>query len=85
MDVSVRAKFKVTQIKEIHMGVSVGAPLYSEKTIILEPQYDQKIAEDVSFQKATPSGQMEIRIDNPTAIERMPIGKMFYVDFTPVK
>ena len=60
-------------------------PTYSQKTIILTPEYDQKIAEDVSFQKATPTGRMEMQIDNPVAIERMPIGKTFYVDFTPVE
>ena len=52
---------------------------------MLEPQYDAKLAEDVSFSKATPSGRIEMQIDNPTAIERMPAGKVFYVDFTPVE
>lgn len=76
---NVRAKFKVTSVvtKEI-------TPTYSEKSIILEPQYDQKIAEDLSFQKATPTGRMEMRIDNPDAIAAMPVGTVFYVDFTPV-
>lgn len=76
---NVRAKFKVSEIIEKHFSET-----YSQKTIVLTPQYDQKIAEDVSFQKATPSGRMEMQIDNPIAIERMPIGKVFYVDFTPV-
>lgn len=75
----VRAKFKVTEIitKEF-------APNYSQKTIVLQPQYDQQIAEDVSFSKATPSGRMEMQIDNPDAIAAMPVGTVFYVDFTPV-
>ena len=77
---TVRAKFKVTQIIETHLSKD-----YSQKKIVLEPQYDQKLAEDVSFQKATPSGRMEMQIDNPTAIERMPLGQAFYVDFTPVE
>ena len=76
---TVRAKFKVSEIVERHFN-----PTYSQKTIVLTPEYDQKIAEDVSFQKATPTGRMEMQIDNPAAIERMPIGKVFYVDFTPV-
>lgn len=46
--------------------------------------YDQKIAEDVSFQKATPSGFAEYQIDNPKAAEQLVIGKHYYVDFTPV-
>lgn len=80
MDVAVRSKFKVTSISRTQF-----TPTYEQVKIVLEPQYDQKIAEDVSFQKATPSGRMEMQIDNPTAIERMPIGTVFYVDFTPVE
>jgi hypothetical protein len=45
--------------------------------------YDSKVAEDVSFQKATPSGFAEFQVDNPKAIEQMVIGKSYYVDFTP--
>jgi hypothetical protein len=78
---TVRAKFTVSEIVE----KTYGTEKYSstQKTIILTAQYDSKLAEDVSFQKATPTGRMEMQIDNPTAIERMPIGKTFYVDFTP--
>lgn len=47
--------------------------------------YDQKIAEDLSFQKATPSGFAEFQIDNPKAAEQLVIGRYYYVDFTPVE
>lgn len=77
---AVRAKFKVTQI--ISTLFQAGYP--AQTKIVLEPQYDSALAEDVSFCKATPSGRMEMTIDNPIAIERMPIGTVFYVDFTPV-
>lgn len=77
---NVRAKFKVSEIIEKKL-----APAYSQTTIVLTPQYDQKIAEDVSFSKATPSGRIEMQIDNPVAIAAMPIGTLFYVDFTPVE
>lgn len=81
MSNTVRAKFAVTQIIK-----TVVAANYPEQVkIVLEPRYDQKLAEDVSFCKATPSGRMEMTIDNPIAIERMPIGQQFYVDFTPVE
>ncbi|MDR3473305.1 MAG: hypothetical protein P4M09_16725 [Devosia sp.] len=46
--------------------------------------YDQKIAEDVSFQKATPSGHAEFVVDNPRAAEQLIVGKSYYVDFTQV-
>lgn len=41
-------------------------------------------AEDVGFQKATPSGQAEYIIDNPKAAEQLVIGRDYYVDFHPV-
>ena len=44
----------------------------------------QKLAEDISFQKATPSGHAEYQIDNPKAAEQLVIGKQYYVDFTMV-
>ena len=73
----VRAKFKVTSVVTTQF-----APNYEQKKIVLEPQYDQKIAEDVSFSKATPTGRIEMQIDNPDAIAAMPVGTLFYVDFT---
>lgn len=77
---TVRAKFRVTQVIETQL-----TPTYSQKKIVLEAQYDQKVADDLSFQKATPTGRMEMQIDNPAAIEAMPIGKVFYVDFIPAE
>jgi hypothetical protein len=83
MSGTVRAKFTVTELLETHSGNKQYPQL--QRTIILKPQYDQKLAEDVSFCKATPSGKIEMQIDNPLAIERMPVGQVFYVDFTPVE
>ena len=51
---------------------------------IFRCQYDPKVAEDVSFQKATPSGHAELQVNNPKAAEQLVIGKAYYVDFTPV-
>lgn len=50
---------------------------------IFRCQYDQKVAEDISFQKATPTGHAEFQIDNPRAAEQLVIGRAYYVDFTP--
>jgi len=71
----VRAKFKVTGIEE-HPG---------SRKVVLSTQYDATIPEDVRFNKATPSGRIEMQIDNPAAIEQLPLGKAFYVDFTPAE
>lgn len=46
--------------------------------------YDQKLAEDLSFAKATPNGFAEFQIDNPAAAAQLVIGGHYYVDFTPV-
>lgn len=46
--------------------------------------YDQKVAEDISFQKATPTGEARFQIDNPLALQQMVIGANYYVDFTHV-
>ena len=70
----VRAKFKVTGIEEHYPG---------SRKVTLTTQYDPSIPEDVSFNKATPSGRIEMLIDNPAAIEKLPLGKLLYVDFTP--
>ena len=70
----VRAKFKVTAIEEHYPG---------SRKVTLSTEYDPSIPEDVSFNKATPSGRIEMQVDNPAAIEQLPLGKLFYVDFTP--
>ena len=68
----------VTEVSEI--------PGYPDsRTIVLTPQYDMSIPEDQSYSKATPSGRIEMQVDNPKAIEALPISKQFYVDFTPVE
>lgn len=63
---------------------NVFAQQYGGAKAIFRCTYDQKVAEDVSFQKATPSGFAEFQIDNPRAAEQLVIGKAYYVDFTPV-
>lgn len=63
---------------------NVFAYSYGGAKAIFRCSYDQKIAEDVSFQKATPSGMAEFQVDNPKAAEQLVIGKAYYVDFTPV-
>ncbi len=54
-------------------------------TAFFSCQYDEKLAkEDVSFQRATPTGTAEFVIDNPKAAEQLEIGAFYYVDFHPV-
>jgi len=46
-------------------------------------EYDNTIEEDRRFQKATPTGYVNLMIDNPKAIEQLVIGKAYYLDMTP--
>ena len=52
---------------------------------VFRTAYDQTIPEDVSFCKATPSGHVEMVIDNEKVFPLLVIGKHYYVDFTPVE
>jgi len=72
----VRAKFQVSSVTN-HAG-------WGGKTVVLSPQYDMAIPEDQRYAKATPSGKIEMTIDNPPAADQLKLGEFFYVDFTPV-
>lgn len=71
----VRAKFRVQSITRTHWG---------SVEFNLAPQYDDKIPEDRRFAKATPDGNLRMVIDNPPAAEFFELGKLYYLDFTPV-
>ncbi len=72
---TVRAKFTLTSIKS-HAN-------WSAKTLTFQAVYDQSIPEDQRFQKATPSGQFEMTVDNPAALEQFVLGQAYYFDMTP--
>ncbi len=75
MSTSIRAKFRCTQeTKHIYRSES--------RTYKFEAIYDSEIPEDVRFAKATPTGSLEMTVDNPSA--RFVIGDYYYLDFTPV-
>jgi hypothetical protein len=44
--------------------------------------YDPDIPEDQRYAKATPTGNLEITVDNPNV--NFEIGKSYYLDITPV-
>lgn len=76
----VRAKFTV-QRHEVHKY----SGSYESTKIVLAPQYDPTIPEDQRFAAASPSGELWMFVDNPAAVEQLPPGKAFYLDFTPVE
>ena len=71
----VRAKFTVTEHKIQRWSHG------EQTTVVLEPRYDTSIPEDQRYAKATPSGRMELTVDNLAALKP---GTVFYVDFTEV-
>ena len=74
---SVRAKFVVDSVT--HHRYAHGT------SVILVPVMADGIPENERFHKATPSGKLEMFIDNPPAADQFTAGKFFYVDFTEVK
>lgn len=76
----VRAKFTVSSVTRNFYGGKEQPGI----TIKLTPQYDQSIEEDRRYSKATPSGEITLYVDNPSASAALIEGRQFYVDFTPV-
>jgi hypothetical protein len=72
---SVRAKFRVSSVTDFGFT----------KQMKLVAVSDDGIPENQRYHKATPSGQIEMTIDNPPAADQFTPGKEFYVDFTPAE
>lgn len=71
---TVRCKMVLSEIKKKSYGTTV---------FVFSTQYDSGIPEDQRFQKATPSGFMEIHVDNPAVLEEYKLGQAYYFDMTP--
>lgn len=72
----VRGKFKLT---EIHQSAWAG----DGRTLIFQAQYDPDSPEDQKYAQFTPTGRIEMHVDNPAALQQFELGKAYYVDFTP--
>jgi hypothetical protein len=78
MKIMVRSKFRLTEIREHYYAKDA-------RTLVFEAQYDSTIPEDQAFTKATPTGRLEMRVDNPQALAKFEIGKYYYFDATPAE
>lgn len=67
----VRCKFRCDEITK-YSGES--------RKLVFVPQYDNTIPEDVQFAKATPSGKLEIVVQNPNIEDFFVPGKYYYFD-----
>lgn len=72
---NVRGKFRVTKHVKHAQDNS-----YVE--IELQAQYSNT-PEDNTYAKATPSGSINMTVTVPEVVDALPIGKTFYVDFSP--
>jgi hypothetical protein len=70
-----RAKFCLTEIKQSSSNPAA-------RTLVFEPRYTNTVEEDKRFSKYTPSGKLEMMVDNGTVINRFILGKAYYLDFT---
>lgn len=53
------------------------------RTLKFGAVYDPDLPEDQKFAKYTPTGTLEMVVDNPNA--RFDLGAFYYLDFTPVE
>jgi len=74
---SVRAKFKLTSIRQSCYGVP------HARTLRFEAQYDGSVPEDVCFSNTTPTGHFEMECNNQAALDQFELGKNYYFDITP--
>jgi hypothetical protein len=72
----VRGKFKVTKITRNYYNLE-------DAEIALSAVYSQN-PEDQSYSAATPSANITMSVSNPAAVEKLALGKSFYVDFTAI-
>lgn len=73
---TIRAKFQCQSVTSHWWSAEA-------KTYRFQAIYDQGLAdEDRSFAKATPTGTLEIQVDNPNA--QYEVGANYYLDFTKV-
>lgn len=74
----VRGKFKLQQIRQ-HAWSGDG------RTLVFNAVYDPDLPEDQKYAQATPTGDIEMHVDNPAALQQFELGKAYYVDFTPAE
>lgn len=69
---NVRAKFRVHNISGQQVSMS---PVYSS----------DPATENYSWSQATPSGQIQMHISNPAALEQFEVNKEYLVTFAPAE
>lgn len=70
----VRAKFRVESVTHHAHGA---------RTVKLSAVTADGIPENERFHKWTPSGSIEMAVDNPAAFEQFVPGAFYFIDFAP--
>jgi hypothetical protein len=72
----VRAKFRVTKVTTTCYGAA-----QPDSTIVSF----SAVSDDANktWSKWTPSGELQMQINNPAALEQFKIGEFYFLDFTP--
>lgn len=76
---AVRAKFRVSEIIQHDQFGGL------EHRTVKMRAVQSKEGDNATWSEATPSGELTMRITNPTAHSQFAPGQEFYVDFTPVE
>jgi len=74
---TIRSKFQLQEIRQNSYNKE-------QRTYIFSCIYDQSIPEDQRFYVATPTGRLEITVNNPVVIDQWKLGEYYYFDTVPV-
>jgi hypothetical protein len=76
-----RCKFQVTNILPAYSNTE---PTSDAKRVVFETRYDNTIQEDKAFTKYTPSGRMDVIIDNASVTDALKVGQLVYIDIQTI-
>lgn len=71
---TVRAKMRVTSVTTHEWSPHA-------RGVKLTAEYDTTIPEEQRYAQATPSGSVDLVIDNPAIVDFFTLGRKFYIDF----
>ena len=75
---AIRAKFRCNSVEFWSDPTNVDTP----RTYVFQAVYDTSTPENERFTRATPVGELRMRVDNPEAL--FDVGSYYYLDFTAV-
>lgn len=72
----VRGKFQLVESKQHHYNKDA-------RTLVFNAVYkgDKEDSENTYYHEATPSGRIEMTVNNQAALKQFELGRYYYVDF----